>query len=99
MNKRNQQKYYDLFLSSCSDMLSKAQMVRQDINNSITLEQNKILFEKRVLDYEHDFSNPKYLYDLGFKNSDLLSVLYNIFQEYLKIVICLVYYTIFFKNH
>ncbi len=84
MTAKTPQKYYNLFLSSCSDKLSKAQMIRQNINNNITLEQNKILFEKRALDYEHDFSNPKYLHELGFENSDLLSVLHNIFHESLK---------------
>lgn len=77
-------KNYDLFLKSCSDKLSTAQMIRQNVNTYKTLEQNKLLFGAMGLDYAHNFANPKYLRELRFADSDLLSVIYHIFDRSLR---------------
>lgn len=75
---------FDTFWRSCNEKLNIAQRIRQDYAKYRTLEQNRILFKEMAEDYAHCFANAEYLYELGFPDGDLLSVIYRVFDRSLR---------------
>lgn len=78
---------YRGFIEACRDKLLLAQMIRQQPAQYRTPEQNERLFGQTAKDYEHSPANPEYLHALGFKDADLLSVIYLQFERSLRNVL------------
>lgn len=65
------------FFNSCRDKLETAQMIRQNPALWRSLAKNQPLFVHKATCYAESYANPAYLHALGFRDADLLSIIYN----------------------
>ena len=65
------------FFQQCREKLETAQMIRQNPALWRSKAKNELLFAHKATCYAQSYANPEYLHRLGFKDADLLSVIFN----------------------